>query len=61
VDGEADRLVVFDLLGRQLLERTIHGAHSTIYIPLGALPTACYLVEIQRDSKSMGRSHAFCR
>jgi hypothetical protein len=61
VDGEADRLVVFDLLGRQLLERTIHGTHSTIYIPLGALPIACYLVEIQRDSKSMGRSHAFCR
>jgi len=58
---DADKVVVFDILGREVFQQRSGGGTRTIYIPLVSLPKGCYLVEIQRDSKKIGRTHTFCQ
>lgn len=57
----ADAVVVYDILGRRLLDQTTRGASHPIFVPLGALVKGCYLLEIQRDGKTIGRIHSICQ
>jgi hypothetical protein len=59
-NGEANGVVVFDILGRQVFQQISGGRPHTIFIPQGSLPRGCYLLEIQRDGKKTGRIHSIC-